>query len=518
MFKQLLKKFYNAFLAIVPIILIVSVLYAIQITTKHFDSDFLNTELFIVFLCSSFCLMIGMTLFTLGVDSALGETGKYLGASFAKQKSLILVIVLMTLLGILIAIAEPDVSVLASYIPANEINPLLLKICIGIGCGIFFVLGYIRIMFQKSLKLWYVFFFLIIFGIAALFGDKDGAIIDLSFDSGAVVTGPITVPFFIAFGVGIAGVRGGKNSTSDSFGITAMCSMGPIISVMILGLLLKPSIASPVFSNDISTSALLSAFLNALTSVSIALLPIIAFFLVYNFFVMKLPKNEIFKIMVGYAFSYVGLIIFLTAANYGFIPVGNSIGKGLGKDSSDYGILLLLCILFGLTIVLAEPGVQILSTQVEDISKGVISRKKMLISLAIGVSLAILLSVIRAVYDIKLLYMLVPLYIIVFLLSLIVPDIYTAIAFDAGEVASGLMASSFVLPFVLGVASCFDNDISGFGVIGMIAAMPVITVEVMGLYAEIKTKMQYHKARRRILAPDDLQIIHFDKGGVTDEK
>jgi hypothetical protein len=373
-------------------------------------------------------------------------------------------------------------------------------------------------MFQKSLKLWYVFFYLIIFGIAALFGDKDGAIIDLSFDSGAVVTGPITVPFFIAFGVGIAGVRGGKNSTSDSFGITAMCSMGPIISVMILGLLLKPSIASPVFSNDISTSALLSAFLNALTSVSIALLPIIAFFLVYNFFVMKLPKNEIFKIMVGYAFSYVGLIIFLTAANYGFIPVGNSIGKGLGKDSSDYGILLLLCILFGLTIVLAEPGVQILSTQVEDISKGVISRKKMLISLAIGVSLAILLSVIRAVYDIKLLYMLVPLYIIVFLLSLIVPDIYTAIAFDAGEVASGLMASSFVLPFVLGVASCFDNDISGFGVIGMIAAMPVITVEVMGLYAEIKTKMQYHKARRRILAPDDLQIIHFDKGGVTDEK
>lgn len=510
MIKSLLRKFLDAFIAVAPIVLIVSVLYFVQLFTHHFGDEFLTTDIFIVFLLSSLGLMLGMGLFSLGADSALGETGKYLGASFAKQKNIILVFVLMLLLGTLIAIAEPDVSVLATYIPETAINPFIFKLCVGIGCGVFFILGFVRIVFQKPLKMWYMFFYLIVFGIAALFGDKDGAIIDLSFDSGAVVTGPITVPFFIAFGVGIAGVRSSKDSSSDSFGITAMCSMGPVVSVMLLGLLLKPSITAPTFSSDISINALLGALINSLSSVSIAFFPIIVFFMVYQTIAIKLPKNELLKILVGYVFAYVGLVIFLTAANYGFISVSNNLGVGLGKNSNDIPILLLLAVLFGLAIVMAEPGVQILSTQVEDISNGVISKKKMLVVLAIGVSSAIVLSIVRVIYSINLLYLIIPLYLFIFLLSWIIPDIYTAIAFDAGQVASGLMASSFVLPFVLGVASQIENDSSGFGVIGMIAVMPVVMVEFMGLYAVIRTNLLYKKARKRILSEDDLQVIHFD--------
>ena len=517
MVKTLLKKFFEAFIAVIPIVFIVSILYFVQFFTNHFDGDFLNAKIYIVFLLSSLALMIGMGLFSLGADNALGETGKYLGASFAKQKSLILVIVLMVLLGTLIAIAEPDVSVLTSYVPSSVINPIIFKVCVGLGCGVFFVLGFVRIMYQKPLKMWYMFFYLIVFGIAALFGDKDGPIIDLSFDSGAVVTGPITVPFFIAFGVGIAGVHGGKDSSSDSFGITAMCSLGPVVSVMLLGLLLKPSIKAPTFVSDVSSNALFSALFDSFVSVSIAFFPIILFFMIYQTIAIKLPKNELLKILVGYLFAYVGLIIFLTAANYGFISVSNNIGVGLGKNPSDVPILFILAVLFGLAIVMAEPGVQILSTQVEEISSGVISKKKMLVALAVGVSLAILLSIVRVIYSINLLYLVIPLYLFIFLLSWIIPDIYTAIAFDAGQVASGLMASSFVLPFVLGVSSQIDNDSSGFGVIGMIAVMPVVMVEFMGLYAVIRTKIIYKKVRKNILSPDDLQVIHFNMG-VEDEK
>jgi len=519
MFKGYFKKFLSSLISVLPVVAIVLVLYLVQITTNHFENEIISNELLITFAISSFCLVIGMSLFSIGSDVAIGEVGRYLGASFAKQKNLFLVIILMLLLGFLITIAEPDVSVLAGYIPKESLDPTFIKIAIGIGSGIFFILGFIRIMFQKPLKLWYTFFFLLIFGIACLFGDGDGAIIDLSFDSGAVTTGPITVPFFIAFGVGIAGVRGGKDSSTDSFGITAFCSIGPIMVVMLLGLFLKPHINPIVLSVELTTTRLLECFTSSLLSVSIALLPIIGFFVVYELIVIKLPKNELLRILVGFIYTYIGLVIFLTAANFGFIPIGNALGRGLAASPNDHVILLIISVLLGLVIVLVEPGVQILSTQVEEISNGVISKKKMLASLASGVSLAILLSTVRIVYlpNLSLLYFLVPLYSVVFILALIVPDIYTAIAFDAGEVASGLMASSFVLPFVLGVSAALGGVNSGFGVIGMIACMPVVTVQVMGLYAQIKTNIVYSKAMKRVITADDLQIIHFDKAGEVNE-
>lgn len=520
MFKQVFKKFLNSFISVLPIALIVLVLFLFEKYTDFFSQTIISQELLIIFLISSFCLVIGMTLFSIGADTALEASGKYLGSSFAKQKSLFMVVILILLLGILIVIAEPDVSALATYVPDTILDTNIIKLVIAIGAGIFFVLGFIRIMFQKSLKLWYMFFFLIIFGLATILGDENGPIIDLSFDSGAVTTGPITVPFFIAFGVGIAGTRGGKDSTSDSFGIAAMCSIGPIITMMILGLIIKPVIQTQVISTEITGEHLLSCFLSALSGIAIALLPIILFFLIYNFLVLKLPKNEILKILFGYLLTFVGLVIFLTAANFGFIPVGNALGKGLAYNESYYPILFAITILFGALIVFVEPGVTILATQVEEVSNGVIGKKKMFLTILFGVSVAIFLSVVRVIYTptLSVVYFLVPIYIVIFLLALIVPDIFTAIAFDAGEVASGLVASNFVLPFILGISTALDNSSSGFGVIGMITAMPMLAVEVMGLYAESKTYLVYRKALRKSLSADDLQVIHFNNVEVKNEK
>jgi len=513
MIRNLLKKFLYSLLSVLPIALIVTILYLIQIWTSYFNQlTIISSDLLIVFLVCSLCLVVGMTLFSIGADTALENVGKKLGASFAKQHSLLLVIALMFLLGLLIVIAEPDVTVLASYVPSSVINPNLIKIAIAVGAAIFFILAFIRIMFQKPLKLWYTFFFLLIFGFACLFGDKDGPIIDLSFDSGAVTTGPITVPFFIAFGVGIAGIRGGKDTSSDSFGMAAMCSMGPILTMMILGLVLRPTLKSPSITTEITMSHLLDCFLSSLQGIGIALLPMILFFLAYNYFVLKLHKNEIIRILSGFLFTFVGLVIFLTAANFGFIPVGNALGKGLAVSSKYYPLLFIISAILGAVIILVEPGVGILASQVEEVSNGVISKKKISITLLIGVSAAIILSTYRVIYapTLSLLYYVMPIYALSFLLALIVPDIYTAIAFDAGEVASGLMASNFILPFILGISSTLDNSSSGFGVIGIIAAIPVLSIEIMGLYAETKTKILYMRARRHVIEPNDLQVIHFN--------
>ena len=511
--RNLLKKFVNSLISVFPIAVIVTILYLVQEYTDFFNQNtIISTELLIVFLICSLCLVVGMTLFSIGADTAIENVGKQLGASFAKQRNLGLVIILMFLLGILIVIAEPDVTVLASYVPSEIIDPNLIKIAISVGAAIMFIVAFIRIMFQKPLKLWYTFFFLLIFGFASLFGDKDGPIIDLSFDSGAVTTGPITVPFFIAFGLGIAGIRGGKDTGTDSFGMTAMCSMGPVITMMILGLILKPTLKAPILSTEITMSHLLDCLVNSIQGIGIALLPMIIFFIIYDRLVLKNHKNEIVKILSGFLFTFIGLVIFLTAANFGFIPVGNALGKGLAVSGEYYPLLFLISAILGAVIILVEPGVAILANQVEEVSSGAISRKKISITLLIGVSLAIMLATFRVIYapTLSLLYYLMPIYLVSFFLALIVPDIYTAIAFDAGQVASGLMASNFVLPFILGISATLDNSSSGFGVIGIIAAIPVLTIEVVGLYAEIKTKVSYARARRRVIEPNDLQVIHFN--------
>lgn len=512
MLKEIRHKLIEALLSVLPIAIIVVVVFSLQYSSIM-PSGTLSLDTLIVFLISLISLIVGMALFSLGSDIAMSKVGKYIGASITKRKSLALIVIISFLLGLMITLAEPDLTVLGELL-SGVVNPWILKIVIGIGVGIFLVIGLLRIIFQKSLKLWIVFLYSIVFALACIFGGASGdTIISISFDSGGVTTGPVTVPFLLTFGAGVAAVRGGKNSSNDSFGVMGLCSIGPLISTMLLFIILSKFQDFSAMKNNISTEAsILDNLFDTSIEVLIAIVPIFVFFVIYELIFISLPCKELIKIILGFLYTYVGLTLFLTSAKVGLIPVGYALGENLANPVHNNGynyLLIVLAILIGVAVVLVEPGVHILNEQVEEISGGTISKRKMTIALAIGVALAIVLTVIKEIYGpFQITYYYVPLYILALSLTFTVPDIYTAVAFDSGGVASGTMSSCFVLPYIIGIAES-RNSGSGFGVIGLIALMPLICVQSLGLESIIKQKMRLRIAKRRVKEANDAQIIHL---------
>jgi len=513
--KQLFLKIRESLFSILPVFIIVGVIFGLQYSPV-FPNDLISVETFLIFIGCVVAISLGMSLFSLGSETAMTKVGNIIGSSITKRRSIILMVIIAFLLGIMITIAEPDLTVLSSLVENNGlIDGFVFKLVIGVGVGSFFAVGLVRIVLQKPLKLWIVFFYLIVFALACLFGANGNRIFEISFDASGVTTGPVAVPFLLTFGAGVATVRGGKNSSSDSFGLTGLCSIGPIIASMILFLPLQNSPVFESITNPIDvTPSLGPVILHTMLEVLIAIGPIIAFFIIYNFIFTRIRAKEMLKILFGFVIVYVGLVIFLSAANFGLIPLGYRLGRGILDAGPDYYYLaVVLGITIGLVIVFAEPSVQILVNQVEEVSGRAISKLSVTISLAIGVASAIGLSVIRIVYgnNFNFMYAYVPLCGVALLLCLIVSDTYAAIAFDSGGVASGAMASCFVLPFIIGIGDSSNtvSTVSGFGVIGYIAVMPIITIQLLGLFADIKKKVVYARARKSLLLPNDDQIISF---------
>ncbi len=507
-FKEIFHRFKESIISVIPIMVIVGILFAVQYvytSLNVLNEIIFSWELLISFLISGIVLSIGVAIFSLGADLSMSPIGRYVGEDLTKRKSLVLLCLVGFLLGTLITIAEPDLTVLADYIPAEIINPWIIKIFVGIGVGIFLVIGILRIIFSKSIKTYVLLFYLIIFIVASLYGDGQGAFLELSFDSGGVTTGQITVPFLVSFGIGIAGVKGGDKSDDDSFGLSGLCSIGPVIVVLILGLFLKPESLTPV-TNE--TYSLVESLISSLQEVGLAIAPVIVFFFIYDLLFLKLHKQELARILIGFIYTFIGLAIFLTAANYGFIPVGKALGEGL--IDIPY-LLIIVSILIGASIVLAEPSVHILNSQVEEISNGVIKKKTMLIGLSLGVALACVISIVRALYFpyLNILYIFGIGYGLAFVLSLFVDDIYVAIAFDSGGIACGSMASAFVMPFIIGVSLQNDSPSNGFGVIGIISMLPIISIELIGIVSKINAFIIDKRARDKIRDVNDMQLIEF---------
>ncbi len=512
MIKEIKNKLLEAIISVIPIVIIVCVIFGMQYTNV-FPDDTIKLDQLITFLISLIALIIGMALFSLGTDISMSKVGQYIGSSLSKKKSLIFMIIITFFLGVMITVAEPDLTVLGDLL-GETINSWVLKIVIGVGVGVFLVLGILRIMFQKSLKLWIIFFYFIVFVLACILDDKNGnAILSISFDSGGVTTGPVTVPFLLTFGAGIAASRGGKDSSSDSFGVTGLCSIGPLISTMCLLLIYSNFTDLSSLHNSVSVnSSLLDVLSTTLLEIIIAILPVTVFFLVYQFIFIKLPKKELVKIMLGFLYVFIGLSSFLTAAKFGLIPIGYTLGKTLAdpqyNGSYNY-LLIIIAVVVGFAVVLVEPGVHVLTAQVEEISNGSIRKRKMLIALCVGVACAIVLEVIRELCgSFPIIYYLAPLYAISLALTFFVPDIYTAIGFDSGGVASGTMSSCFVLPYVIGISTALNTG-TGFGVVGLISSVPPIAIQFIGLYSILSNKVKYSKAKKALLEEDDAQIIHF---------
>jgi len=396
------------------------------------------------------------------------------------------------IVGLLITVSEPDLHVLAGQL-GETVNYWVLLFSVGIGVGVFLVIAFLRIVLKLKLQYVLIFSYVTVF-VLAIFTPP--AFLPLAFDSGGVTTGPMSVPFIIAIGTGVASMRADGNAESDGFGLTALCSVGPIIAVMILGIIYQPqSINTQVIQDSqiLYSTDLIKNFFSVIPSyfkeVGIALLPIVLFFFLFYIFGEKMGKEKLIKIIVGVVYTYFGLVLFLVGVNAGFSTLGTLLGKTLGGLSYNF-VVVPIGMLMGFFVVSAEPAVHVLTKQVYEITGGGISKRALSIGLMAGVAVSIGLAMLRILTGINILYVLVPGYVIALVLTFICPDVFTAIAFDSGGVASGAMTASFLLPFALGVCSAVGGNIAtdGFGLVAMVAMTPLISIQIIGVIYKFKVR------------------------------
>lgn len=505
--KELYSKLKEALLSALPITLIVYIV-ALMPWVEVSKAELIS------FTISAVLLVLGIGLFNLGADLAMTPMGVHVGAGLSRQKKLGLLLSVCFVLGLLITVAEPDLQVLANQV-SSVMNGTLLVYAVGIGVGLFLLVAILRIVFKRRLAMILMLFYMLLFAITLLLAENGNlALMPMAFDSGGVTTGPITVPFLMALCVGISGVLGDRRSQENSFGMVALCSVGPILAVLLLGVFSTNDLTYAVGEyaiNENVLQAFLSTAIHTSKDVAQALGMIVLFFLVCQLVFLKLPKRQMIRIALGVIITYLGLVIFLTSVSVGFMPIGYKLGNVLA-DMNPY-LVIVLGLIMGVLVVLAEPAIHVLNQQVDDITGGYITKRSMLTGLCIGVGAAIALSVIRILFDFSLAYYIIPGYFISLALSLFVPPVYTAIAFDSGGVASGPMTSGFILPFAVGVCVGAQGESAvlrcAFGVVAMVAMVPLITIQLLGFRAIIHNRIQEKRAMQRILDADDQQIINF---------
>ena len=499
--KELHSKIWEALVSALPITVIVYIMALLP----WFD---ISVREILLFTASAAMLVLGIGLFNMGADLAMTPMGTQVGAGLSRQRKLTLLLVVCFALGVLITVAEPDLQVLANQV-RTIMNGEVLKYTVGIGVGAFLMVSILRIVFKRRLSTILMLFYMLLFALSLmLFDQGKSPLLPMAFDSGGVTTGPITVPFIMALGVGISSVLGDRKSQENSFGLVALCSIGPILAVLVLGLFSNGDLAPYTFH---ASGSFGEVILTVAKNVAVALGMIVAFFLICQVIFLKLPKRQLLRIAVGVVFTYVGLVLFLTAVEVGFMPLGYKVGNALG--GLNKWLLIPLGLVIGILVVLAEPAIHVLNSQVEEITGGYVTRKSMLTGLCIGVGAAITLSMIRIIFGFSLIYYIIPGYFISFALSLFVPSVYTAIAFDSGGVASGPMTSGFILPFAIGAcmgirgADAVWQD--AFGVVALVAMAPLITIQLLGFRAIVTNYVKERRAMKRILDADDQQIINF---------
>ena len=516
MFKVFLEKLKESTMSVLPVALIVLILSFTPLAK-------LSGKEQLVFAICAVLLILGISLFSLGVDFSMSDMGEQVGSSLVKTKKILIILLVAFIMGLLITIAEPDLSVLAGQIKGVfNGNPWVLIISIAIGVGLFLLLAVLKMLTKTNLSMMLLFFYMAMFAVAALMIELGNSnFLAISFDSGGVTTGPITVPFIMALGVGIAATVGGRDSKENSFGLIALCSVGPILVVLLLGLTINNANLGPeIITNELDSYAIAdNVFIHFFKSlfeegvgVLIALSLIVAVFLIINFIFIKLPKIKLMRIGIGLSITFVGLVIFLTAAKVGFLPIGYKLGSLMAENKVA---LAIFGFALGMVVVLAEPAVHVLTKQVEEVTIGAVKKKTMLIALCIGVAISIMLAMLRIIFNFSLLYYLIPGYLISLGLAFFVPSIFTGIAFDSGGVASGSLTSSFILPFAIGACISVNGVASenllgtGFGIVAMVAMTPLITIQLLGFKSVVQRKVVAKHRLKTIISSEDEQIINF---------
>lgn len=489
-FGELLReKVHESVVSVLPITVIV-LLLSMSIAP-------LTAETMILFLFGAVMLVLGMSFFTLGVDMSMIPMGEGMGAHMSRTKQILVTMVICFVLGFLVTIAEPDLQILAEQVPS--IPNVVLILTVAAGVGFFLLIAELRMLLRIPLSYTLVFFYIIIFALSYFAPDM---FVPVSFDSGGVTTGPVTVPFIMAMGIGMAAVRSDKNSRNDSFGLIALCSIGPVLAVLILGIVYRPEDAAymSVSVAELSTTKEVAAKFAAgipiyAKEVALALIPIAILFLIFQLLSRRFHHRQLIKIVAGFVYTYIGLVLFLTGVNVGFMPAGQMIGEEIAGGVYKWW-LLPIGMVIGYFIVRAEPAVQVLTRQVEEITDGSISHKSIEHSLSIGIAVSVGLSILRILTGWNIMWFLIPGYALALIMTFFVPQIFTGIAFDSGGVASGPMTATFLLPLAMGACKALNGNImtDAFGMVAMVAMTPLFTIQMLGLMSKIRELLSKHPA------------------------
>lgn len=500
MTKLLLAKLKESASSMIPIIVIV-LLLNFTIAPMPLWSGL------VLFLVSAMLMILGIMLFNLGVDISLIPIGEYVGSSIVKSRNLLLIVVITFVVGVFVTIAEPDLIILAGQISGVPDSVILATISIGVGLTL--VGAFLRILYQVPLSYILIGCYLAAFLLSRFTGMD---FLSIAWESGAVTTGPILVPFVMALGLGLASIRGDKTSEEDSFGLVALTLIVPIIAVLVLGIFFTPSGGSamevPALASFADIVSLYKANIGRYCwQIAVALSPMILLFAVFQVWQLHLKTKKVLKIAAGTIYTYLGLVLFLASANIGFMPAGYLLGSILSKNAGAV-ILILIGLVVGYFVVAAEPAVFILKRQVEEVTEGAISSKAMGIGLSVGVGISVALAMIRVMTGWSILYFVIPGYLFSLILTFFIPPLFTSIAFDAGAVASGPLAATFMLPLAIGASEAGGGNIftDAFGIVALVAMTPVITLSLFGLIYAIKLKL----AGKEVVIPEEDTIVDLD--------
>ncbi len=504
--EKLKEKTKEALSAVLPITIIVLLLSIFVVP--------LETGTIALFMGGALLLIIGMGFFQLGAETAMTPLGEGIGGQMFKSKKIIIIIVICFFMGAIITVAEPDLQVLAEQVPSIPNQVLIWTVALGV--GIFTTIAVLRVLFKIPLSVILSIMYILIFVISAF---VPANFLSVAFDAGGVTTGPITVPFIMALGIGLSSARSDKDGAGDSFGLIALCSIGPILMVMLLGIFYNPSDASYTVTEipQINTMRdVVREFAVQLPhyarEVMLSMSPVLGVFLIFQLTCRRYHKHQLLKMVVGFLYTIIGLILFLTGVNVGFAPVGSLIGAGMGEGAFKW-LLIPIGILIGYYIVKAEPAVQVLNHQVESITNGTISCKSMNTCLSVSIAAAVALAMLRVLTGISIYFIIIPGYLAALIMSHFVPSIFVGIAFDSGGVASGPMTSTFLLPLAMGACSAAGGNVvtDAFGVVALVALAPLIAVQIMGLLYKIRLKHQNVNISGNKTHDDDNDILELEE-------
>jgi len=486
------EKVSESMLAVLPI--------CVMILLLHFTIAPLKSELLAMMFVGMAMLFVGMILFSIGVELSLLPIGEHVGSALIASRKLPLIIVVLFIFGFVVTAAEPDLFVLAHQV--GSIPDLTLIIGISVGVGLFLILAVLRILFRWRLGRVLAIIYPLAFCIAIFASDY----LAIAVDAAAVTTGPVTVPFLLAIGGGFAAATSGRNAEEDNFGISSICSVGPIMTVLIMGMFFVPTDTQYLGQPEIAGEGARTVFAifadglwHSLKDVIMITIPIVSIFLLFQVVKLKLSKTELMKIFVGIIYLMIGLTVFLAGVNNGFMPAATAFGEAIGALEYNW-IVIPIAFVIGAGVLLAEPTAYVLVKRVVDITNGAISRSMMLFGMATGVGIAMSLAMVRVLTGMSIWWLLIPGYAISLTLTFIVPNIFVGIGFDAGEVATGAMSAAFVLPFALGFGKLTSVD--AFGIVGLSTMLPPIVVQSIGLLYNIKLKRARKRAAK--IAEDDL--------------